>query len=119
MGIELTLEQWREEGKRLFGDDVKKWEFVCPACGHVSNVQQFLDIGAEVDDAYNVCIGRKNGKGEDGMKGKDKGNGCNWAAYGLFGTLSKGITVLTPKGDKTDVFDFHKKEMETDETSNN
>lgn len=110
MGIEITLEQWQEEGKRLFGDDVKKWTFVCPACGHVSTVQDFLDVGAAVNDAYNVCIGRKNGKGADGMEGMDKGNGCNWAAYGLFGTLGKGTTVITPKGDKTDIFDFYKKE---------
>lgn len=100
-----TLEEWQEEAKKLFGEDPRQWKFKCPACGHVSSVQDFLDAGGETNDAYQMCIGRVNGKGENGMKGIDKGFGCNWAAFGLFGNLGKGRTVVVD-GKETDVFDF-------------
>lgn len=107
-----SLKEWQEEGKKKFGD-LKNWAFKCPACGHVATVQDFLDAGGDINDSYQNCIGRINGKGENGMKGKDKGYGCNWAAYGLFGTLGKGrvITITTPEGKEVElaeVFDFSK-----------
>ncbi len=73
--MEIELKQWLEEGKNLFGD-VKNWSFICPACKHISTVQDFIDVGAEANDAYVECIGRRNGKGADGMKGKD--NFAKW-----------------------------------------
>lgn len=106
----ITLAEWKEEGKKLFGDDPRKWAYICPACKHVSTGQDFLDVGADIDDSYVNCIGRKNGKGVDGMKGKDEGAGCNWAAYGLFGTLDGGRCIYTDEGKEVWVFDFHKPE---------
>ena len=103
-----TLEEWMTEGKKLFGEDFKTWKFKCPACGHVSSVQDFIDAGRDANDAYQDCIGRVNGKGD--KNGKDKGFGCNWAAYGLFGTLGKGRIVINPEGKEIEVFDFAKPE---------
>jgi hypothetical protein len=100
-----THQEWIIEGKQKYGDDYKKWKFKCPACSHISSVQDFIDAGADWNKAYQECIGRINGKGEDGFKGKDKGFGCNWAAYGLFGTLNSGKTVIH-KGKNINVFDF-------------
>jgi len=108
----ITLAEWREEGKKLFGDDPSKWAYVCPACKHVSTGQDFLDVGADINDSYVECIGRKNGKAVDGTKGKDEGYGCNWAAYGLSGTLNGGMCIETPDGKKVSVFDFHKPKEE-------
>lgn len=101
-----TLEEWLSEGKKRFGDDFTNWKFRCPACGHVASGQDFKKLGAKPNDMYQICIGRANGKGTDGMKGKDEGNGCNWAAFGLFGTLDKGRIVITPEGKEVEVFDF-------------
>lgn len=100
-----SLTEWLEEGKKRFGEDFKNWKFKCPACGHVSSIKDFIDAGADANDAYQMCIGRVNGKGADGMKGKDEGNGCNWAAFGLFGTFGKGRIVVN-EGKETEVFDF-------------
>ena len=105
--LKQTLQEWLEEGKQKYGEDVKKWKFKCPACGHISSVQEFIDAGAGGNSAYQECIGRvNNGKGEDGMKGKDNGYGCNWAAFGLFGTLGKGRIVVTEDKKEVGVFDF-------------
>lgn len=99
-----TLEEWMNEGKERFGDDFSNWKFKCPACGHVSSIKEFKEFGADPNDAYQKCIGRVNGKGTKDQT--DLGNGCNWAAYGLFGTLGEGRTVISDQGNEVNVFDF-------------
>jgi hypothetical protein len=96
--MEYTLEQWKEEGKRRFGADIENWKFVCPKCGRVSTGKEFKDAGAEPSDMYQTCIGRHKGKLAPG--------GCDWAAFGLFGTLGKGDVVVLPDGKEKDVFAF-------------
>lgn len=98
-----TLEEWMQEGKARFGDDFKQWKFVCPACGHIQTVQDFKDVGADANSAYQECIGRHTGKGS-AVKGDT--SGCNWAAYGLFGTLGKGRVVIADDGKEVEVFQF-------------
>lgn len=105
--IKQTVDEWLEEGNNKFGK-IKDWKFICPACGHISRVQEYLDLGAKENDAYQNCIGRFNKKGEDGMGGKDKGFGCNWAAYGLLGNLGQGRVVITKENKEIQVFDFAK-----------
>lgn len=100
---EQTLQEWHEEGKKLFGEDFKQWKFKCPACGHVQTIQDFLDVEADGNSAYQECIGRHTGKGS-AVKGDT--SGCNWAAYGLFRTLGNGRMVITPEGKKIEVFNF-------------
>lgn len=108
--IKQTLQEWMDEGKKLYGEDLTNWKFKCPNCGKVSSIQDFKDAGSkDPNDSYANCIGRINGKGEDGMKSKDKGFGCNWAAYGLFGTLGKGRIVVN-NDKESEVFDFAKEE---------
>lgn len=99
MEKEQKFDEWEQEGIKLFGEDKKKWKFICPRCGHVASIQDFLDIGCDANDAFQNCIGR--------MK---KGIGCDWAAYGLFGTLGKGKIVISQEGKKVNVFDFAKEE---------
>lgn len=36
-----SLEEWRTEGVRRFGEDILKWKFKCPMCGHVAAVEEF------------------------------------------------------------------------------
>jgi hypothetical protein len=95
-----TQKEWLNELRNRFGKDTKNWAFVCPACGKVSTVQEFLDAGADVNDSYQSCIGRFTGKGSP----KEGQDGCNWAAYGLFGTCGKGDTVISEDGKEIDVF---------------
>lgn len=98
-----TLADWLTEGKETFGEDFSQWRFICPACGHIQTVQDFTDIGASANNAYQECIGRCTGKGSP-KKGDT--SGCNWAAYGLFGTLGKGRIVVTDDGTEVEVFQF-------------
>ncbi|SET95427.1 hypothetical protein SAMN05421676_11245 [Salinibacillus kushneri] len=100
----LTLNEWLEEGSKLFGENKLKWKFKCPACGHLASIEDFVEHDADPNDAYQKCIGRVNGKGTKNQT--DLGHGCNWAAYGLFGTLDKGRTVISEDGDEVSVFDF-------------
>lgn len=101
-----TLAEWTNEGKQLFGKDFLEWKFECPVCGHVASIRDFKEVGADPNDAYQMCIGRVNGKGTKNQT--DEGNGCNWAAFGLFGTVSKGRTVISDEGNEVSVFDFAK-----------
>lgn len=97
--LQQTLEQWREEAAARFGEKTAYWKFVCPSCSGVQSPQDFIKHGLEPQDAanaaYQECIGRKV-----------QGIGCDWAAFGLFGTLGKGREVITPEGKTVEVFDF-------------
>lgn len=101
----MTVDEWRAEAIRRFGDDYMAWKFVCPMCGHVASIRDFREAGAESPNcAYQECIGRYNGKGSP--KEGDS-SGCNWAAYGLFGIPNgKGIIVIDEDGMGTECFDF-------------
>lgn len=98
-----TLKEWLDKGKKLFGDDFLKWKFVCPACGKISSVQEFKDVGADANDSYQCCIGRFTGKGAPTKVSKD---GCNWAAFGFLGTLGEGDTVIADDGHEVAIFKF-------------
>lgn len=84
----VTYEKWKRLGQGLFGES-ENWKFVCPVCGDVSMLQDFLDADHERAEAYRrlgrECIGRSLGAlSKDIPKGKYKGRGCDWTAYGLF-----------------------------------
>ncbi|WP_153465058.1 VVA0879 family protein [Sediminibacillus terrae] len=101
-----TLAEWLEEGENTFGSHKLKWRFKCPACGHEASIEDFVEHGADPNEAHQKCIGRVNGKGTKHQK--DEGFGCNWAAYGLFGTLGNGRLVIADDGKEIEVFDFAK-----------
>lgn len=101
---EQTLQEWLQEGKTIFGNDFKNWWFVCPSCGHIASIQDFIDLGYDGNLAYQECIGRVNGNRK--QFNKDNAKGCDWAAYGLFGTCGKGRVVINENGKKVEVFDF-------------
>lgn len=79
----ITKEEWVKRGTQLFGPDMMKWRFVCPACGNIAAVEDYKpykDKGAQPDSATGNCIGRYNGH-----MGVDMGAGkpCNYTGYGL------------------------------------
>lgn len=103
--IKQTLQEWRDEASNRFGEKTAFWKFVCPKCGNVQTPQDFVDAGINQNEAasksYQGCIGREV-----------KEQGCNWAAYGLLGTLGNGRIVITPDGSEVEVFDFANPENE-------
>ena len=104
---EYSKEEWLNELRKRFGENQLNWAFVCPACGKITKMSEFKEAGAKPNDAYSTCIGRHNGKGVSGMsikKGEHPSGGCDWAAFGLFGTLGKGDIVISEDGTKTEVF---------------
>ncbi|WAH38583.1 VVA0879 family protein [Alicyclobacillus dauci] len=94
-----TLEEWRKEATERYGEKGRDWKFKCPRCGNVQCGQDFMDRGMSAEEAanqaYQGCIGRSF-----------KDIGCDWAAYGLFGTMGTGRIVITPEGEEVEVFDF-------------
>lgn len=104
----MTYDAWLAEGERRFGADKKDWRFLCPACGHVASPRDFNALGdSDPSRATVECIGRAMDRadmpGERGQFG-DK-QPCNWAAYGLFGTLNGGAFVQRD-GKTVNVFAF-------------
>jgi len=79
--------EWKAEGQRMFGEDKRTWRFVCPSCGHIASVQDWMDAGAPDGAVAFSCIGRYTG---DGKVAADKafkhaGGPCNYTGGGLFG----------------------------------
>lgn len=80
----MTRDEWLAEGRRLFGDDVLQWWFVCPSCGHVASVQDWKDAGAPEGAVAFSCVGRYTGAGGEKTFAK-KGGPCDYAGGGLIG----------------------------------
>ena len=43
----MTIQEWREEGTRRFGEDYMDWKFECPMCGHIASIRDFMEAGAK------------------------------------------------------------------------
>lgn len=90
-----THKEWLEEGKKRFGNDRAEWKFVCPNCGRIQSVKEFMDIGNNPNDAMQECIGRYKPELH-----------CDWTSYGLFGTCGKGVEVELSDGKIAESFAF-------------
>lgn len=103
-----TKRQWTQaellaEATARFGEDPKKFAFICPSCKDVASIQDFIDAGADPGLAGQECIGRSLGALARGKKpGKDgivRGSrGCDWCAYGLF--RGPWLITMPAEGDK-------------------
>jgi hypothetical protein len=110
----MTLDQWREAALANGGGDFMQTKFRCPLCKHVATPQDFKDAGSNPESAATQCIGRVTGA-YGGMHVKETPmlQPCDWAAFGLFGTLDTGIIVMTPDGKEVNVFSFADDDCET------
>jgi hypothetical protein len=116
----LTLAEWKEKGTALFGSNMLKWRFRCPACGHVQTPEDFRqhkDRGADPNTAYQECIGRYLPKDQRGGWSKDHSNPkvkypCDYAGYGFF-KLSP-VTVVADDGKEILVFGFAEQRQEAE-----
>ena len=104
------VKDWLEEGKRLFGPDPMEWRFVCPICGRTYTAREHQAAGSEgPNSAYQECIGRYLKAGSFNPRAGNK-NGCNWCAFGLFGTAGKGRLIEAPDGTIVEVFQYAEQE---------
>lgn len=69
------------------------FRFRCPKCGHVASSDNFGRLGRDRGLAAEECIGRYVDR-----------EGCDWAAYGLLGTLGDGVLVEFPDGRIVEAF---------------
>lgn len=99
---QMTHEEWLTEGERLFGADIMKWQFVCPACGNIQTMKDFKALGADPQLVYQSCIGRHHKPMAKLVKGKQP---CDWAAYGLLNFCP--ILVSRDDGEAVRVFGFN------------
>ena len=93
----LTLEEFQREGA------AKSFRMVCPMCGNVATPDDFKRVGADPQRAAQQCIGRTMNPMPEPENGKKP---CNWASFGLFRTMGKGMLVKMPEGDTVEVFEF-------------
>lgn len=103
----VTLAEWQAEGKRRFGEKVRNWKFICPACLTVQSGQDFIDTGMEKERIGTVlgfsCIGRYRGAPAAGLS-KCARNGCDWTLGGLLQIHS--LEVVTESGKAVPTFEF-------------
>ena len=106
----MTLKEWKQRGKELFGTDPKSWRFVCPSCGNIQTPQDFINLKEDVspETAYFSCLGRWTGHMDAHMFPKD-GGPCNYAGGGLLGLNP--IPVIA-EGKVLHVFRFDESEKE-------
>lgn len=103
-GRQISYPSWLAEGKAKFGDDVRKWAFVCPSCKTRITVQEYADAGAPEGAVAFSCIGRYLGKVAKEM-GSSPGP-CNYTGGGLF---KLNPVMITGNGDPFSVFEFAEK----------
>lgn len=62
----MDHKEWLEVAREKFGKDPKGWKFVCPECGTVQSIQDFMDLGMDIEKAWGYiayhCIGRYTDK---------------------------------------------------------
>ncbi len=102
----ITESEWLEEGKELFGEDMKQWRFKCSNCGHIQTVQDFIDLGVKEPENYVFfsCIGRFMPDCE-GTVWNDK-SPCDYTLGGLIPIVS--TVVIRDNGKEVRVFEFDK-----------
>lgn len=106
--IHYTRDEWYAEGKRLFGDDMMQWRFVCPICGQVQKPEDFRQYapgGAQPSSAYAECIGRylhrSVSRSAFEPKKGDPEKPCDYAAFGLLR-----VAPVAVEGYGFPIFDF-------------
>lgn len=60
MMIQTTEKLLKEKAIQMFGDDMKKWVFVCPCCKREQDVEKFVQLGLSekqaMENVMQVCF---------------------------------------------------------------
>jgi len=97
----LTFAEWSAEGERRFGADRRQWRFVCPSCGHVASVAEWMGAGAPEGAVAFSCVGRYLPTCSEMCV---RPGPCNYAGGGLIGLNP--WTVEDQDGKAHDLFAF-------------
>lgn len=101
----ITMDEWLAEGKRLYGENMLNWRFVCPSCGNIQTAEDFRpykDRGATPDSARFNCIGRYDGHIDVPIGSKP--GPCNYTTGGLFNISP--VKVIGNDGKEYSSFEF-------------
>jgi len=77
-----TETQYCKDAKLLFGEDMMKWRFICPACGHIASIEDYKNAGTTQGAIAFSCVGRWLPERQT-MYTKN-GGPCDYAGGGLF-----------------------------------
>ena len=108
----IDVKDWMAEGKALFGDEPLDWKFVCPNCGHIQTMRDFLELREAgiykktLQQAYYSCIGRFDTRIKEKDVGTilDRKSPCNYTLGGLFPFCK--TVVIDEEGKENLVFEF-------------
>jgi hypothetical protein len=92
MSTIMTHAEWKAEAVRRFGENAMEWRFVCPACGHVTKVQDWKDACALESEVAFSCVGRHLHGAREAFNGEGPGP-CNYAGGGLIGLNPQEVEV--------------------------
>lgn len=104
---EIHHDDWLAQARSLFGENPGDWRWVCPSCGHVARMQDWLDAGAPREAVAFSCIGRwttPEGRDVGPVAGQPKEGPCNYAGGGLF--RMNPVKVKGDCGVMFEVFEF-------------
>lgn len=99
--MEMKWTDFLAEGRKRFGPNREVWRFLCPACGHVQSIADFMARHPEakrpevVSWIFFSCEGRH-----------DKSVGCNWSLGGLIHIHGRLLTETWTEKDKCPAFLF-------------
>lgn len=98
----ISHADWLAEAERRFGKYPHQWAFVCPVCGHVATIADWLNAGASESAVAFSCIGRYRPGAAAAFSGKP--GPCNYAGGGLF--RLNPVHVVFPDGSTRETFEF-------------
>lgn len=102
----FTLAAWRAEAARRGHGNMLDCRMLCPLCGNVATPRQFKEAGADPGRAAQECIGRVIGARGTLHSKRPVPQPCDWAGFGLFGTLNGGVFVTMEDGTQINAFSF-------------
>src|SRR5690348_15158627 len=75
---QISLDEWQNRGRELFGEDIYTWKFKCASCGNIQSYESIRKNNPQIGHisesmVYFSCEGRIN-----------KAINCDWTLGGLF-----------------------------------
>ena len=93
----ITYEQFLEQGKKMFWEDLNNWNFKCSNCWKIQNKWDFLNLWVSDREALKYI-------GKACIWVLKKGIGCNWRLWGPMKIYSK--VIITKNGEENPMFEF-------------
>ena len=92
----LTHNEWLARGRKLYGDDSRKWQFRCVICGNVQSHESVTARNPKIRDTSNWIYFACEGRHTEGI-------GCDWTLGGL---LKAHKLEVNDDGERVPCFEF-------------